>query len=190
MDTESVKTRFAKQLRLSLCMVYGGSLPSLSTIARDLSLRFPHLPHVSTETVRKWLHGSALPQSPRMQALATWLGDDILEVLRAEQVTGGRTTTGRQLGYHEVDSFSHEAEVKSLLASLSPSDLEIMLKLARSLVKKEKTVESALNTVSPIIPEQMKNKGSSVAPNGSFPTDHVKLTPPRAHRLTAKRSKH
>ena len=78
---DNLKQRFAKQLAESLRKAYGGRMPSLSTIARDVSLRYPHLPHVSTEAVRKWLRGKAIPQSPRMQALANWLGKDLLLVL-------------------------------------------------------------------------------------------------------------
>lgn len=80
-DTGDLKQRFAEQLAQSLKKAYGGRMPSLSTIARDVSLRYPHLPHVSTEAVRQWLRGKAIPQSPRMQALANWLGKDLLLVL-------------------------------------------------------------------------------------------------------------
>lgn len=77
-----IKTNFSRDLTAALKRAYGGRLPSLSTVARDLALRSPHLPHVSTETVRKWIRGAAIPQSPRMQALSQWLGEDITKSLQ------------------------------------------------------------------------------------------------------------
>lgn len=169
---DNLKRLFARQLELSLRRAYGGQMPSLATVARDLSLRFPHLPHVSTETVRKWLRGLAIPQSPRMQALATWLGDDLLQALdtRAQETGRGLKRLGRSapgpkthpidlnhISDHTSDHVSnyfsrHGTEgnagrnptVEALLESLSASDYELVLKLAESLAAKSTPTSTPL----------------------------------------------
>lgn len=73
-----MKYQFAAQLKKCLELHYGGRLPSISTIARDFSLKANHLPHVSGETVRKWLRAETIPQYPRVQSLTDWLGPDLL----------------------------------------------------------------------------------------------------------------
>ena len=77
-DIESMKHQFASQLKKCLELHYGGRLRSISTIARDFSLKANHLPHVSGETVRKWLRAETIPQYPRVQSLADWLGPELL----------------------------------------------------------------------------------------------------------------
>lgn len=71
---DQVKEAFSIELVESLKRSYGGRLPSLAAIARDFSLKSPHLPHISTETVRKWIRGESLPHISRMQVLIDWLG--------------------------------------------------------------------------------------------------------------------
>ncbi len=137
---DNLKQRFALQLALSLRSAYGGTLPSLSTIARDLSLRFPYLPHVSTETVRKWLRGVAIPQSPRMQALATWLGDDLLQVLNTKQQPVAQSNHQRnsfagQIGDISADG-SKISNIVSLLDLLSENDQALVVQLVESLATK------------------------------------------------------
>jgi len=68
-------SQFSKDLEKSLRIFYKGRLPSFSTIARDFSLRAPHLNHVSSETIRKWLRGENLPHITRLQVLKEWLSD-------------------------------------------------------------------------------------------------------------------
>ena len=74
----TVRLALAKTLRKLLKKAYGGSMPSLSRIARDLALRSPNLPQVSNETIRKWLIGSSIPSAIAILALADWLGSEIL----------------------------------------------------------------------------------------------------------------
>ena len=69
-----LKVDFSRQLAEGLKSFYGGRLPSFATIARDFSLRAPHLTHLSAETVRQWIRGQALPHVSRMQVLVDWLG--------------------------------------------------------------------------------------------------------------------
>jgi hypothetical protein len=78
-DHKAMKHQFSAQLKKCLEIQYNGRIPSISTIARDFSLKANHLPHVSGETVRKWLRAETLPQYPRMQSLADWLGPELLE---------------------------------------------------------------------------------------------------------------
>lgn len=72
-----VKTAFASRLTDCLRRAYKGQLPSIAVIARDFSLKSPHLPHVSGETIRKWLRGESLPHVSRMHVLIEWLGPEI-----------------------------------------------------------------------------------------------------------------
>lgn len=74
---EAVKLVFANQLKEALLRVYKGRLPSIASIARDFSLKSPHLSHISSETIRKWLRGESLPHVSRMQVLIDWLGPEI-----------------------------------------------------------------------------------------------------------------
>lgn len=74
---ERIKSEFADQFTRCLKAFYQGRLPSFAKIARDFSLRAPHLPHVSAETVRHWVRGSSLPHVSRMQVLVDWLGSDV-----------------------------------------------------------------------------------------------------------------
>jgi hypothetical protein len=71
---DRVKQAFSIELVESLKRVYGGRLPSISKIARDFSLKSPHLTHISSETIRKWIRGESLPHISRMQVLIDWLG--------------------------------------------------------------------------------------------------------------------
>jgi hypothetical protein len=63
-DIKSMKQQFALQLKKCLELQYGGCVPSISTVARDFSLKANHLSHVSGETVRKWLRAETIPQYP------------------------------------------------------------------------------------------------------------------------------
>ena len=74
---ERIKSEFADQFTRCLKAFYQGRLPSFAKIARDFSLRAPHLPHVSAETVRHWVRGSSLPHVSRMQVLVDWLGPEV-----------------------------------------------------------------------------------------------------------------
>lgn len=79
-DAQSLKKSFSKELLISLQREYGGRVPSIATVARDFSLRAPHLKHISGEAIRKWLSGSSVPHMSRMSVLVEWLGPEIREV--------------------------------------------------------------------------------------------------------------
>lgn len=135
--TESLtdmKQRFARQLILLLERAYGGRLPSLSSLARDLSLRSPHLTHVSTETVRKWIRGAALPQAPRMQVLVDWLGEDLLEPLTHSVEYAPRLGAARLNNNHADIVSIHNAI--GMIETLEPADQKLVLRLIQSLSRK------------------------------------------------------
>lgn len=74
---DQIKSEFADQFTKCLKGYYKGRLPSFAKIARDFSLRAPHLPHISAETVRHWVRGTSLPHVSRMQVLVDWLGPEV-----------------------------------------------------------------------------------------------------------------
>lgn len=74
---DQIKSEFADQFTKCLKGHYKNRLPSFAKIARDFSLRAPHLPHVSAETVRHWVRGTSLPHVSRMQVLVDWLGSEV-----------------------------------------------------------------------------------------------------------------
>lgn len=74
---DQIKLEFADQFTKCLRAYYKDRLPSFAKIARDFSLRAPHLPHVSAETVRHWARGASLPHVSRMQVLVDWLGPEV-----------------------------------------------------------------------------------------------------------------
>lgn len=80
----TVRHNFAKQLRKALKNAYGGKMPSLSRIGRDLALRSPILSQVSNEAIRKWLIGTSIPSAIAILTLAEWLGSEILIPLMGE----------------------------------------------------------------------------------------------------------
>jgi hypothetical protein len=79
-DANTLKKSFSKELTTSLQREYGGRVPSIATVARDFSLRAPHLKHISGEAIRKWLSGSSVPHMSRMSVLVEWLGPELREV--------------------------------------------------------------------------------------------------------------
>lgn len=86
----SVRIGLARALRKALKRAYGGSIPSLSRIAKDLALRSPNLPQVSNETIRKWLIGTSIPSAIAILALADWLGSEILIPLMGKGPVDGK----------------------------------------------------------------------------------------------------
>lgn len=79
-NTDQLRKRFAEQLTRSIKKAYAGKKPSYAVIARDYSLRSRN-GAVSSETIRKWMLGIAIPQASRLQTLIGWLGTDIADVL-------------------------------------------------------------------------------------------------------------
>lgn len=65
------RTAFAKRLRDSLKRAKVDPR-STSRVTREFNLRYVDAP-VTTQAVRKWLAGEALPSQDKMRALAEWL---------------------------------------------------------------------------------------------------------------------
>jgi len=157
-EQSNMKQQFALRLQVALERAYSGRLPSLSTVARDLSLRAPHLPHVSTEAVRKWLRGSAIPQSPRMRALADWLGDDLLEALEQTHTPHlGSGFASQPKSSHQITPLAYQ-DAMNALRNLSDADFKLVLKLIKSLSRKPALADSndGLSSARILTPEQSR----------------------------------
>lgn len=128
-DIELMKREFASHLKKCLEANYGGRIPSFSKIARDFSLRAPHLPHVSGETVRKWLRAESIPQYPRMQSLADWLGSDLFVPFENWQSNTAHQSNGN------ANSVSSEELMRlfTVLQKLHREDFNLVIRLAEKL---------------------------------------------------------
>jgi len=118
-DIDEMKRQFAGQLKKCLEVHYGGRIPSLSTIARDFSLKANHLPHVSGETVRKWLRAETIPQYPRVQSLADWLGPELLLPFKNWQLN------------NRINISTNSSEIKTITPEEATELMEIVQNLAR-----------------------------------------------------------
>ena len=131
-DIDEMKQQFATQLKKCLEANYGGRVPSLSTIARDFSLKANHLPHVSGETVRKWLRAETIPQYPRVQALADWLGPELLLPFENWHPRNGQnssTSTSENVGITPDEAMQFMAMVQKL----ARDEFNLIMKLAEKL---------------------------------------------------------
>ena len=124
-----MKRQFSSHLKKCLENKYGGRIPSFSTIARDLSLNATHLPHLSAETVRKWIRGDTIPHYPRMQSLADWLGSELIEPF--EHWHASNSTNGYA---HDNHVTPEEAMRFVLLAqNLPKEEFNLVMRLAEKL---------------------------------------------------------
>jgi len=141
-DLESMKHQFAAQLKKCLELYYCGHIPSISTIARDFSLKANHLPHVSGETVRKWLRAETIPQYPRVQSLADWLGPELLFPFENWRPNNGQSQNrhnhnGQKPHGNEIVITSDEAmHFMLMIQKLTRDDFTLILKLATKLYAK------------------------------------------------------
>lgn len=136
LDIEPMKQQFAAQLKKCLEIHYGGRLPSISTIARDFSLKANHLPHVSGETVRKWLRAETIPQYPRVQSLADWLGPELLLPFENWHPSNGN--------HHADEAAITPDEAMRLVMTiqkLTRDDFNLLFKLADKLQTKKNVEE-------------------------------------------------
>lgn len=150
-----MKHQFSRQLVFLLEQAYGGRIPSLSVLARDISLQAPHLPHVSSEAVRKWIRGSTIPQSPRMQALAEWLGDDLFEPLM-RSTNESKQTASAPLADHHLHHLVLENSI-SLLKSLDPDEKRLVFDLLQSMTRRRPKPRAPAKTTT-VVP---KHSGGS-----------------------------
>ena len=143
-DLTAMKHQFSAHLKKCLETHYNGRIPSISTIARDFSLKANHLPHVSGETVRKWLRAETIPQYPRVQSLADWLGPELLlpftnwqprsshaHINRAEDGTANKAHSPQT---HSMPLTPDEAmNFMLMIQKLTREDFYLILKLVEKL---------------------------------------------------------
>ena len=132
-DIEPMKQKFSTQLKKCLEAHYGGRLPSISTIARDFSLKANHLPHVSGETVRKWLRAETIPQYPRVQSLADWLGPELLLPFENWHPGNGKNHIGEE-GMITPDE---AMQLMLMIQKLARDDFNLLQRLAEKLQAKK-----------------------------------------------------
>ncbi len=138
LDIEPMKQQFAAQLKKCLESHYGGRLPSISTIARDFSLKANHLPHVSGETVRKWLRAETIPQYPRVQSLADWLGPELLLPFENWHPKNGNNHHGDE----EIITPDEAMRFMLMIQKLPRDDFNLLIRLAEKFHKKKNPEES------------------------------------------------
>ena len=138
LEIEPMKQQFAAQLKKCLEIHYGGRLPSISTIARDFSLKANHLPHVSGETVRKWLRAETIPQYPRVQSLADWLGPELLLPFENWHPSNGSHHNGDE----GIITPDEAMRFMLMIQKLSRDDFNLLIRLADKLQAKKNADES------------------------------------------------
>lgn len=135
------KQIFAQCMNSCVKRAYGGKTPSYAVIARDFSLRYPEGGSISSESIRKWMTGRALPQSHRLSALIDWLGADIAtalslhaELLNAKENDhlGDPSNTG-SLSSRRNPLSSSDDQIFNLIQNLSFRDRKIILSILRTL---------------------------------------------------------
>jgi hypothetical protein len=65
-------SRFSSEFQRALVRRYG-RLPSAPFVAREFNLRHGGRKTISSESVRRWLHGDCLPHIDRLQTIFDWL---------------------------------------------------------------------------------------------------------------------
>lgn len=151
---DQVKQAFSTELVESLKKSYGGKMPSSAAIARDFSLKAPHLPHISTETVRKWIRGETLPHVSRMNALIDWLGPQLampfeqpIKALQLAKSSNGHVTRNHNSSGHNGQGNGHSNdqpdayhplhdELISIIDRLNEKECKSILAIARLLANK------------------------------------------------------
>lgn len=143
---QQIKSAFADCLIASLKRVYAGQMPSISVIARDFAFRGPHLPHVSGETVRKWLRGESLPHVSRMQVLIEWLGPEIALPFEHHPRTAHQPPVSP--GRSDSAPTENIRELVSIASHLTEKEYQSVLNIARLLVEKHPIGYQPVSTLS------------------------------------------
>lgn len=135
------KQLFAQCMNACIKRAYGGKIPSYAVIARDFSLRYPEDGSISSESIRKWMTGRALPQSHRLSALIDWLGADIATALSLhaellnikENDRPGDPSHTSSLSSRRKPLSSSDDQIFNLIQNLSFRDRKIILSILRIL---------------------------------------------------------
>lgn len=133
---EVVKSAFASRLADCLRRAYKGHLPSIVVIARDFSLRSPHLPHVSGETVRKWLRGENLPHVSRMQVLIDWLGPEIAAPFEQHSQALQHLKSSSEAAQDRTGQVNDTSELLAVARSLTEKEYQSVLSIAQLLAQR------------------------------------------------------
>lgn len=132
---------FAECMKACIKRAYDGKIPSYAIIARDFSLRSCDGKSISSESIRKWMTGKALPHSQRLSTLVNWLGAEIASSLSLHS----NELIDKENSYHsggnktQTSSLPNQSEIvneESLFKSiqnLSYRDRKIILSLLRTL---------------------------------------------------------
>lgn len=137
---DQVKKAFSIKFAQSLKGAYGGRMPSIATVARDFSLKSPHLPHISNESIRKWLRGETLPHISRMQVLIDWLGPEISDPfdkpVKAIRFAQKNSLSGTSKHRSNGDKHPMHDELISIIDRLSEKECQSILAIAQLLADK------------------------------------------------------
>jgi hypothetical protein len=133
---------FTHNLKEKLGAFYGGRMPSFSTIARDFALRSPHLRHVRSETIRKWVRGSSLPTVDRLQVLNEWFKCDLM--LETKSVSIQSDHKFRDAVGGENLLLQSPESITRLISKLNQLDQDLIYRMIQALtVERTKPVHSS-----------------------------------------------
>lgn len=169
---ERIKSDFADQFTRCLKAFYKGPLPSFAKIARDFSLRAPHLPHVSAETVRHWVRGTSLPHVSRMQVLVDWLGPEVAASFdnHAKALLSGRPAPNSNQLFNRLSEANQQSdspestqtELLAVLNRLNDQERQAVYEIAQLLVARHDTGIAASVVGNGHMPEQAPNSDDPV----------------------------
>jgi hypothetical protein len=134
MSLADEKTAFSKRLKEALRKA-GVDAGGFAHVAREFNLRYAGDP-VSTQAVRKWLTGGALPSQDKIRALSAWL-DVGVHWLRFGEAERKQDRT--QVGIRQ-DSPSYRAEpawVARKFESLDDVHKRMVLEIVHALLRLE-----------------------------------------------------
>lgn len=138
---DRVKQAFSVELVASLKREYGGRMPSMATVARDFSLKSPHLAHISNETIRKWIRGDSLPHISRMQVLIDWLGPQIRDPfdkpVKAIRLIQNNSSSEAAKNHTNGEKHPMHDELLRIIERLSEKECQSILAIAQLLADKD-----------------------------------------------------
>lgn len=136
---------FSDCMTACLKRVYDGKIPPYAIIARDFSLRSRDGKSITSESIRKWMTGKALPHTQRLNDLIHWLGEEIAfsfalqpNAVRGKEqsnVSGG-SQSGVPLSLHLSQTESDEY-LFNLIQNLSYYDRKVMVAILRTFKKNQ-----------------------------------------------------
>lgn len=110
---------FSQSLRIGLLSKYR-KIPSSGYIAKEFNLRAKNTGTVTSETVRRWLHGLALPDIEKIVALSEWLEIDLNTLLSIRKAAGYHSN---KIGNGELNTLINSSQ--KLIQSLHEISAEL-----------------------------------------------------------------